>query len=81
MVNTTSWDIIQKPVMLRGVFVFLILLNKSRTDAFLEPVALSNVLAELKDEVLGVKRMHAGLFFVQIVFEMFSFAANFNILV
>ncbi|CAB4014943.1 Hypothetical predicted protein [Paramuricea clavata] len=42
--------------MLR-VFVFLILLNKSRTDAFLEPVALSNVLAELKDEVLGVKRM------------------------
>ena len=55
--------------MLR-VFVFLILLNKSRTDAFLEPVALSNVLAELKDEVLGVKRMQV-CFFVQIVQESF----------
>jgi hypothetical protein len=48
--------------MLR-VFVFLVLLNKSRTDAFLEPVALSNVLAELKDEVLGVKRMQVCFLF------------------
>jgi hypothetical protein len=58
------------------VFVFLILLalNKRRTDAFLEPVALSNVLAELKDEVLGVKRMQVCFLFKSFkrVFEMFS---------
>jgi hypothetical protein len=56
------------------VFLILLALNKRRTDAFLEPVALSNVLAELKDEVLGVKRMQVCFLFKSFkrVFEMFS---------
>jgi hypothetical protein len=45
------------------VIVFSILLIKSGADNFLEPLALSNVLAELKDEVLGVKRMQVCFLF------------------
>ncbi len=39
------------------VCVFMIMLHKNRATAFLEPSAMTNVLTEFKDTVLGTKRM------------------------